>query len=57
LNNPKRKKFKDDENGLTQHIPSTEKKTKWQKSVLCATEGAKGVKVFSSANSVGLPFI
>jgi hypothetical protein len=28
LNNPNRKKLKDDENGLTQHIPSTEKKTK-----------------------------
>jgi hypothetical protein len=43
-------------NGLTQHIPSTEKK-KWQKGVLCAIAGAKGVKVFGSENSVGLPFI
>jgi hypothetical protein len=28
LNNPYRDKLNDDENGLTQHIPSTEKKTK-----------------------------
>jgi hypothetical protein len=28
LNNPNRKRLKDDENGVTQHIPSTEKKTK-----------------------------
>jgi hypothetical protein len=26
----------------------------WQKGVLCATVGAKGVKVFGSAKSVGL---
>jgi hypothetical protein len=44
-------------NGLTQHIPSTEKKTKQQEGVLCATAGAEGVKVFGSANSVGLSFI
>jgi hypothetical protein len=44
-------------NGLTQHMPSTEKKTKWQKGVLCDTAGAKGVKVFGSENSVGLLFI
>jgi hypothetical protein len=44
-------------NGLTQHIPSTEKKEKWQEGVLCARAGAKGVKVFGSANTVGLPFI
>jgi hypothetical protein len=28
-----------------------------KKGVLCATAGAKGVKVFDSANSVGLLFI
>jgi hypothetical protein len=56
LNNPNRN-WKMMKNGLTQHIPSTEKKTNWQKGVLCARAGANGVKVFGSANSVWLPFI
>jgi hypothetical protein len=33
-----------------------QRRQKWQK-VCCARAGAKGVKVFGSANSVGLPFI
>jgi hypothetical protein len=57
LNNPNRKKLKDDEKWFDTTHSLHREETKRQKGVLCATEGAKGVKVFGSANSVGLPFI
>jgi hypothetical protein len=56
LNNPNRKKLKDDEKWFdTTH--SLHREEKRQKGVLCARAEAKGVRVFGSANSVGLPFI
>jgi hypothetical protein len=38
-------------------FPPQRRKQSDKKGVLCARAGAKGVKVFGSANSVGLPFI
>jgi hypothetical protein len=35
LNNPNRKKLKDVENGLTQHIPSTETKKSDKRCAVC----------------------
>jgi hypothetical protein len=56
LNNLYRKKLKDDEKWFDTTHSIHRGEEKWQKDVSCATEGAEGVDVFGSANSVGLPF-